>query len=67
MSKEMAKKHTLDNFFPNVEIKDYSVMIDGKNVFDQPIRDEEHMMILEKLPMVKEMITQVVVYYIISI
>ena len=40
MSKEMAKKHTLDNFFPNVEIKDYSVMIDRKNVFDQPIRDD---------------------------
>ena len=25
------------NHFPNVEIKDYNVMINGKNVFDQPI------------------------------
>ena len=24
-------------YLPNVEIKDYSIMIDGKNVFDQPI------------------------------
>ena len=24
-------------YFPNVEIKDYNVMIDGKNVFDQPV------------------------------
>ena len=24
-------------YFPKVEIKDYNVMIDGKNVFDQPI------------------------------
>ena len=25
-----------DTIFRNVEIKDYSVMIDGKNFFDQP-------------------------------
>ena len=24
-------------YIPNVEIKDYNVMIDGKNFFDQPI------------------------------
>ena len=24
-------------YLPNVEIKDYNVMIDGKNVFDQPV------------------------------
>ena len=24
-------------FLPNIEIKDYNVMIDGKNVFDQNI------------------------------
>ena len=24
-------------YLPNVEIKDYNVMIDGKNFFDQPI------------------------------
>ena len=26
---------------PNVEIKDYNVMIDGKNFFDQPIRNDK--------------------------
>ena len=27
----------LTYYLPKVEIKDYNVMIDGKNVFDQPI------------------------------
>ena len=26
---------------PNVEIKDYNVMIDGKNVFDQPVKNDK--------------------------
>ena len=26
-------------YIPNVEIKDYNVMIDGKNFFDQPIKN----------------------------
>ena len=26
---------------PNIEMKDYNVMIDGKNVFDQPIKDNK--------------------------
>ena len=26
-------------FFPRVEIKEYNVMIDGKNIFDQPIKN----------------------------
>ena len=26
---------------PNTEMKDYNVMIDGKNVFDQPIKDNK--------------------------
>ena len=26
-------------FLPTVEIKDYSIMIDGKNLFDQPIKN----------------------------
>ena len=25
-------------YLPNVEMKDYNVMIDGKNVFDQPVK-----------------------------
>ena len=32
------------NYIPNVEIKDY-VMIDGKNFFDQPIKDNNRHMI----------------------
>ena len=39
-------------YFPNVEIKDYNVMINGERFFDQPI---------EKLLEVKEMITQLVI------
>ena len=43
-------------YLPNVEIKDYNVMINGENIFDQT---------LEKLLLVKGMITQMVVCYII--
>ena len=28
-------------YIPNVEINDYSVMIDGKNFFHQPIKDNK--------------------------
>ena len=28
-------------YIPNVEIKDYNVMIDGKNLLDQPVKDEK--------------------------
>ena len=28
-------------YLPNVEIKDYSVMIDEKNFFDQPIKNKK--------------------------
>ena len=28
-------------YLPNVEIKDYNVMIDGKNFFDQPIKNDK--------------------------
>ena len=28
-------------YIPNVEIKDYNVMIDGKNFFDQPVRNDK--------------------------
>ena len=27
-------------YIPNVEIKDYIVMIDGKNFFDQPVKNK---------------------------
>ena len=51
-----------DIYFPKVEIKNY-VMIDGKNVFDQPVKSGMRTMItLEKLRLVKEIITLLVVY-----
>ena len=28
-------------YIPNIEIKDYTVMIDGKNFFDQPIKNDK--------------------------
>ena len=28
-------------YIPNVEIKDYNVMINGKNLFDQPVRNDK--------------------------
>ena len=28
-------------YLPNAEIKDYNVMIDGKNIFDQPIQNDK--------------------------
>ena len=56
------KGHT-GYFFPKVEIKDCNVMIDGKNVFDQPLKIIlEHMIIIENLQLVKRIITQLVVY-----
>ena len=49
-------------YLPNVEVKYYNVMIDGKNVFDQPTKVIlKHTTILEKLLLVKEMIIQFVV------
>ena len=46
-------------YLPKVEIKDYNVMIDGKNAFDQPINSmTKHTNILEKLLQVKEMTMQ---------
>ena len=46
-------------YLPKVEIKDYNVMIDGKNVFEQPVKNK-HMIIFKKLQLVNEMITQLV-------
>ena len=28
-------------YLPNVELKDYNVMIDGKNFFDQPVKNNK--------------------------
>ena len=46
-------------YIPNVEIKDYNVMIDGKNFLDQPINNM--IKTYEKLLLVKEMTIQLVV------
>ena len=27
-------------YIPNVEIKDYNVMVDGKNIFDKPVKND---------------------------
>ena len=33
--------HHKGYYIPNVEIKDYNVMIDGKNFFDQPVKNDK--------------------------
>ena len=49
-------------YLPKLEIKDYHVKIDGKNLFDKPINsDFKTSETLKKLLLVKEMITQLVV------
>ena len=42
-------------------IKDYKVMIDGKNLFDQSVKNYKNLKTLEKLLLVKDMITQLIV------
>ena len=33
--------HKEQVIIPNVKIKDYNVMVDGKNVFDQPVKNDK--------------------------
>ena len=47
-------------YLPKVEIKDYNIMIDGRNFFDKPINNIRQRKILEKLLLVKEMTIQLV-------
>ena len=50
-------------YLPTVEIKDYNVMIGGRNFFDQTIKNGlQHIITLERLQLVKVMITQLDVY-----
>ena len=55
-------------FLPTAEMKDYIVMIDGKTFFPKPVKDDlitfEN---IQRLSLVKKMITQLVVCYIIII
>ena len=55
-----AKQVASDIFFPTVEIKEFNVIIDGKNIFDQPVATGQ-------LQLVKGMIIQLVVYWIMFI
>ena len=36
-----AQKISNKRYIPNVEIKDYNATIDGKNVFDQPVKSDK--------------------------
>ena len=47
-------------YLPNAEIKNYNVMINGEDFFDQPVKDNKVTKKLEKLLLVKEIITQLV-------
>ena len=50
-------------YFPTVEIKDYNIMINGENIFDQPIKNNKVTYEnIRKLLQVKEMTTQLAVY-----
>ena len=48
-------------YLPNLEIKDYKVMIDEKNLFDQSVKNYKNLKTLEKLLLVKDMIMQLIV------
>ena len=59
---EDERKSLSTYYLPKVEIKDYNVMIDSRNFFDQSINSmTKHTNILEKLLQVKKMIIQLVV------
>ena len=36
-----AQRISKKRYIPNVEIKDYNAMIDGKNFFDQPVKNDK--------------------------
>ena len=40
MKDENGSKSYKQYYLPTVEIKDYNVMIDGRNFFDQPIKND---------------------------
>ena len=48
-------------YLPKVEIKDYNVMVDSQNFFDQPKVILKHMKVLAELLLAKEMIIRLVV------
>ena len=40
----MWKEWTMKDCLPNVELKDYNVMTDEKNFFDQPVKNNKQRM-----------------------
>ena len=59
---DTQKTSTRRYYLPNVKIKDYNVVIDGKNFSDQPIKNDKITYEKsEKSLLVKEMITQLAV------
>ena len=53
----------LEYYLHKVEIKDYNITFDGNDFFDQPTNDDfkTYIKILEKLQLVEEMFTQLLV------
>ena len=51
-------------YLPNVQIKDFSVLIDGKSFFGIPMKNKKHMKQL--LEWEEIIITQLVIYWIMS-
>ena len=54
-----------NNYLPNVKIKDFHVLIDGKNFFDMPVKNSEETY-QQLLRWEEIMITQQVIYWIMS-
>ena len=49
-------------YLPNVELRDYNIMINGEKFFDQPVKDDKVTYEnIKKMLLVKKMITQLVV------
>ena len=40
MKMKMIQHHIQNYYLPKVEIKDYNIKIDGRNLFDQPINND---------------------------
>ena len=55
-----GRKSYKQDYLPTVEIKAYNVVIDERNFFDQPVKND--LKTLKKLQLVKVMITQLDVY-----
>ena len=64
--KKDHRDYFLHYYVPNVEIKDFNVLIDGKKFFDLPVKNEEEA--YEKIiEMGRIMTTQLIIYWILLI